>query len=34
MSEKLLESISSEEVEFEGVKDQCTAGYHQHRGGI
>ena len=33
MSEKVLESISSEEVEFEGGK-KCTAGCHQHRGGI
>ena len=34
MSEKVLESVSSEEVEFEGVKKKCTAGCHQHRGGI
>ena len=34
MSEKVLESISSEEVEFEGVKEMyCTVGYHQHKGG-
>ena len=32
MSEKVFESISSEEVEFEGVK-KCTVGYHQHKGG-
>ena len=32
MSEKVLESISSEEVEFERVKE-ITVGYHQHKGG-
>ena len=33
MSEKVLESISSEEVELAEWK-KCTAGCHQHRGGI
>ena len=33
MSEKVLESISSEEVEFEGVKEMYS-GCHQHKGDI
>ena len=35
MSEKVLESSSSEEVEFEGVKEMYSwPGCHQHRGAI